>query len=151
MRRKLYLLTALPLSLLLFSCNAFFMPEDRIVGKWKLSSMEKKRLFSTEHIATGYEEGYFVFNENGTGSYTDSKGTMTGTWSMRRHSRATVDAFGKASTSSDYKLVIKFFDFPSNRFIDWIFDEIDFRARRTLLVAEIDGASYNYKYWFERQ
>ena len=58
------------LSFTLSSCRKN-LPENRIVGSWKLVDVERKRLFSSETVTTGYESGTFTFFDNGMASFTD--------------------------------------------------------------------------------
>src|SRR5687767_9336804 len=111
----------------LSSCSKWLIPEDKLEGSWRLAEVERKRTFNTETITTGYENGVFIFNENTTATYTDATGTMTGNWLLKYSSHTSYDAAGQPSTKSKVTLSIKLRDFPSNRFIDWMFDDIDFR------------------------
>jgi hypothetical protein len=150
MKSKLYIL-ALTLSLFVISSCKKWLPENRMVGTWRLVEVEKKRLFSNDNIATGYESGLFVFNDNGTATYTDAAGGMTGTWSMRRLSDGFYDADNNWHSEGKTILILHLFNFTSNRVIDWYFDRIDFRWSGSKLFAFVDGSSYTYRYDFRKQ
>ena len=64
MNSKLYSILLIVVLPLFFSCKKW-LPENRIVGSWKLVDVERRRTFDNETIVTGYENGTFVFLENG--------------------------------------------------------------------------------------
>jgi hypothetical protein len=144
MKSKLYLLPFLFFLLISTSCKKW-LPENRIVGNWRLVDVEKRRLFNNENILTGYESGIFVFNDNGTTTYTDAAGQMTGTWNMRKRRG------GGDGDDIQTVLVINLHDFNNNRLLDWYFDRVDFRSSGDKLMAFIDGVSYTYRYDFRKQ
>ncbi len=150
MRIKLYL-PVLLLAVLFFSSCKKWRPENRIIGSWKLVEVEKRRLFDKETIRVGYEPGTFVFNENGTATYTDASVQMTGSWEMRRENTGYYDADGNWQTNGKTVFRVRLYNFSANRVIDWYFDRIDFRNSGNKLFAFIDGASYNYRYDFRKQ
>ena len=151
MRPNIYSLILVSGLFFLTSCSKWFYPEDKMLGTWKLTEAERKRAFNTENIQTGYESGVFVFNENGTASYTDAIGILTGNWLLKRVNYTTSNSSGQATTDTNTILSLKIYDFPSNRFIDWQFDEIDFKNSGKKLLATIKGANYEYRYWFVKQ
>jgi hypothetical protein len=144
MKSKLYLLPLLFFLIINTSCKKW-LPENRIVGSWRLVDVEKKRLFSNESILTGYESGIFVFNDNGTTDYTDANGQMTGTWTMRKRRG------GGEGEDIQTVLIVHLHDFANNRLLDWYFDRVDFRNSGDKLFTFIDGVSYTYRYDFRKQ
>lgn len=143
MKSKLYLLPLLFLFLISASCKKW-LPENRIVGTWRLVDVEKRRLLNSENILTGYESGLFMFNDNGTTTYSDAAGQMTGQWSMRKRRSGADDQI-------ETVLVVNLHDFNNNRLLEWYFDRIDFRNSGDKLMAFVDGVSYTYRYDFRRQ
>ncbi len=127
------------------------LPENRIVGSWKLVDVERKRLFNSETITTGYESGTFTFFANGMASFTDAAGTLNGNWNMRKSRDGYYDGNGNWQTDERTVFIINVQDFPNNRVINLYFDRIDFRWSGDKLFAFIDGASYRYRYDFRRQ
>ncbi|MFT3843895.1 MAG: hypothetical protein QM725_02490 [Lacibacter sp.] len=150
MKSKLYPLSFLLILFLLSSCKKW-LPENRIVGSWKVTNAEKRRFLTKELILTGYENGVFNFYENGTASFTDTTGSMTGNWSMRKVDGGYYDADGNWQSNSRTDLLIKLFNFNTNRYIEWYFDNIDFRSSGYQLTGFIYGANYNYRYYFRKQ
>jgi hypothetical protein len=137
-------------SFLLSSCTKN-LPENRIVGNWRLVDVERKRLFDTDNITTGYEQGLFTFFENGSASYADASGTLNGNWNMRKANTGYYDSDGNWQSDTRTIFIINLHDFVNNRVIDLFFDRIDFRWSGDKLFAYIDGASYTYRYDFRRQ
>lgn len=150
MKPKLYLLPLLLAVILISSCKKW-LPENRIVGSWQLVDAERKRLFDNDHFTTGYEAGTFVFNDNGTATYTDPTIQLTGTWNMRRHGGGYYDGNGTWQDRSRTSFEISMYNFPANRVLDWDFDDLDFRNSGDKLFAWMFGSSYRYRYDFRKQ
>ena len=150
MKSKLYLI---PLFLLLFFVSACkkWLPENRIVGTWRLVDAEKKRLFSTDGFTTGYEDGLFVFNENGTASYSDPSMQLDGTWSMRNVGGGYYDSDNNWHDNARTVFLINLYNFPANQVLNLSFDRVDFRNGGRKMFAFIDGRSYTYRYDFRKQ
>lgn len=122
MRKYLLLLSLI--ILILSSCSKNY--EDRLVGQWKLNETYRQRIFDRDHFQTGYENGVFTFNENGTASYTSTSDTLKGYWSADRYSRSSYNN-GDQQTQTYRHLRLNLIDFPRNKFIDWDFDDFSFR------------------------
>jgi hypothetical protein len=150
MKSKLYLLSFTLLVLVFTSCKKW-RAENRIIGTWRLVEVEKKRLFSNENLQTGYESGLFVFNENGSATFTDAAGVMSGTWSMRRLNDGFYDSDNNWHSDGRTVFIVHLYDFSANRVIDWYFDRIDFRWSAQKLFAYADGSAYTYRYDFRKQ
>lgn len=127
------------------------IPEDHIIGEWKLTEAVKQRFSSTETILTGYETGIFTFYENGTVEYKDPTGTLNGNWNMRNDSDGYYDVNGNWQTRTNTTLTMRLYNFSSNRIIDWVFDNFNFESSGNKLVGYMNSASYIYKYYFRRQ
>lgn len=151
MQPKLYLPFLCIFSILLVSCSKWLVPEDKLSGTWKLVEVERKRPFHSDRITSGYESGLFFFDENGTATYTDNAGILSGNWLMKRSYYTTYSSSGDPTTNSKLTLDIRLYNFPANRFIDWLFDSIDFRDSGNKLLAKMHGAGYEYRYWFVKQ
>lgn len=152
MQSKLYSFSFIALLVLSLSSCKKWLPENRIEGSWRLTEVEKRRAFGNERINSGYESGVFRFNENGTASYTNATDTMQGNWQMRtQNGPGYYDSDGNWQTDSRQVLIIKLYDFNSNRVIDWYFDHFDFRSSGRRLFAFIESPSYNYRYCFSKQ
>ncbi len=151
MQSKLYSFLLYLLFILFTSCSKQLVPEERLTGTWKLAEAERKKPFNTETIITGYENGVFKFNQNSTATYTDVAGMLSGNWIMKRSDNATVNALGKLETESKVMLSIKLYNYPANRLIDWLFDNFDFKDSGKKLLVKMEGAGYEYRYWFVKQ
>jgi hypothetical protein len=145
-----YLLSTAFVSTLFFSCRKNF--EDRIVGTWKLVSSYKQRTFDRDHFITGYEQGIFTFNENGTADYKSSTDTLTGFWSADKHSVTTVNASsGQADTKGYKELRIELVNFTGNQYLFWEFDDFNFRDTWKEIRAKDFSLSNDRIYEFRRQ
>jgi hypothetical protein len=150
MKRIIFTLIILTSTLLFTSCKKW-LPENRIAGDWKLVSAEKKYLLSSDLVTTGYENGVFRFNDNGTASYTEASFQMLGNWTMREQHSGYYDSNGNWQDQATTIFTVRLYDFNANRVLDWYFTSIDFRSSGDKLIAFIDGASYTYKYDFRKQ
>ncbi len=153
MKLKLYPFLLLSFSLLVLnSCKKLaLLPEDRVIGKWKLTEAVKQRFSRTESFLNGYEAGTFTFLENGTVLYNDPTDSLNGNWNMRTENNSYYDANGNWQTSTNTTLSMQLYNFSSNRMINWLFDNFYFEQSGNKLVGNINGASYIYKYYFKRQ
>jgi len=149
--KPLYLTAFFISAIFLFTSCKKWLPENRIVGNWKLVSVDKKYLFSSDRVTTGYESGIFVFNDNGTASYTDASIQMLGNWTMRDQHDGYYDSNGTWHDNATTIFTVRLYNFSANRVLDWYFTSIDFRSSGDKLIAFIDGASYTYKYDFRKQ
>jgi len=150
--KHLYTITAIISTFIIFtSCGKWQDPESRLEGNWKLNDVVKRRAFNNDHLLTGYEQGVFSFFNNGTAIYKDSLLNMTGNWNMHNEDRSYYDANGDWHQQTNLVLRIRLVDFPSNRFIDWDFDEILFKRSSDRLDGFIYSASFSYQYSFRRQ
>ena len=129
-------------SFLFVSCGKW-LPENRIVGNWKLVEVEKRRLFDKKTISTGYENGTFSFYDGETADYSDAIGNMNGNWRIRS------EFYGQNETRNTFTL--RLYNFNANRVIDWEFDRIDFRKSGNRLVAFMQRSGYEYRYEFHRE
>lgn len=130
-------------SLLLNASCAKWLPENRIVGTWKLVEVEKRRLFDKQAITTGYENGTFTFNDGETAQYSDAIGPMNGNWRMRK------EYYGENDSRTTFTL--RLYNFNANRIIDWEFDRMHFRRSGDMLVAFMERSGYNYRYEFRKE
>ena len=110
--------------LLFSSCSKTF--EDRLVGKWKLNTSYRQRLFDRDHFQTGYESGVFTLNENGTASYTSATDTLNGYWNADKYSQPYYNN-GDYQSQTYRHLHLNMIDFSRNKFIDWDFDDFTFQ------------------------
>ena len=150
MKSKFYPFFVLSLLLFFSSCKKW-LPENRVVGTWQLVDAEKRRPFSNQSFTTGYETGIFTFYDNGDATYRDAAGTMTGSWNMRDIDGGYYDQEGNWQSQRRTDMLIKLYDFRSNRVLDWYFDYIDFRTSGNRLIGFVNGANYNYRYYFRKQ
>lgn len=150
MKLKFYPFLLLFISVLVSSCKKW-LPENRVVGTWQLTDAEKRRFLSNQSFSTGYESGVFTFYDNGDATYRDAAGSMTGTWDMRQTNGGYYDQDGNWQSQQRTDMMIKLYDFRSNRVLDWYFDYIDFRNSGSRFTGYINGASYNYRYHFRKQ
>jgi len=150
MKSKFYLAIFVS-SLILFASCKKWLPENRIVGSWKLVEAEKRRFLSSDRIYTGYENGVFSFNDNGTASYSDTSIQMSGNWNMREEHNGYYDSDGNWHDEARTVLTVRLYNFTANRVLDWYFDRIDFRSSGDKLFAFMDSPSYIYRYDFRKQ
>jgi hypothetical protein len=150
MKSKLYLLLILLTVILSSSCKKW-LPENRIVGSWKLVDAEKKRFLDSDDFTTGYEPGTFVFNDNGTATYVDPNVQLNGSWSMHRRGGGYYDENGTWQDQSRTEFDVDMYNFPMNRALNWEFDDIDFRNSGDKLFGYMYGAGYRYRYDFRKQ
>ena len=127
----------------LFASCGKWLPENRIVGNWKLVEVEKRSLFNKKAIATGYEDGTFAFYDGETADYSDAVGNMSGNWRIRS------EYYNQNEARNTFTL--RLYNFNANRVIDWEFDRIDFRNSGKRLVAFMQRSGYEYRYEFRRE
>jgi hypothetical protein len=147
--KKLYSLAVVS-AIILFSSCAKLDPENKIVGTWKLDDVVKRKFLNNDHLHTGYESGLFTFSDNGTVTYTDTV-TLSGNWRMHREDRSYYDSDGNYQQRNNLVLRIRLANFVTNRFIDWDFDDIDFKRSSNRLDGFIYSAFSSYQYSFRRQ
>lgn len=150
MNLKLYSILLL-LILILFSSCMKWLPENRIVGNWKLTDVEKRSAFNNTPITSGYENGVFIFHENGTAVFTDTSGTMNGNWNIRNEQQGYYEKDGNRQNNNGNVLIVKMYNFSSNRVIEWHFDEVYFRSSGKRIQAFIRSPSLRYCYNFRKQ
>lgn len=149
MKAQFYL--SIVLAIILFTSCRKWLPENRIVGSWKLVDADKKRWFESEDFTTGYESGTFTFSDNGVAIYVDANLQMSGTWSMRQRGGGYYDGDGTWQDGTRTEFDVDLYNFPQNRVLNWDFDNIDFRNSGDKLFAYYNGAGYNYRYDFRKQ
>ena len=116
-----------------------------------LALNEIELLVMERSFSTGYETGVFTFYDNGDATYRDAAGSMMGSWNMRDIDGGYYDQEGNWQSQRRTDMLIKLYDFRSNRILDWYFDYIDFRTSGNRLIGFVNGANYNYRYYFRKQ
>ena len=129
-------------SFLFTSCGKW-LPENRIVGNWKLVEVKKRSLLDRKTISTGYESGTFVFHDGEAAAYSDAIGNMSGNWRMRNQ------YVGENLYRNTFSL--RLYNFNANRVIDWDFDRVEFRKSGKRLVATMERSGYEYRYEFRKE
>lgn len=137
---KKYILHAFLISSIFFSCRKNF--EDRIIGSWKLVSSYRQHTFDRDHFITGYEQGVFTLNENGTAVYASSTDTLSGIWNADRYSNR---------DGTFRELTIELFNFSRNQYLFWEFDDFNFRDNWKEIRAREFSYSNDRIYEFRRQ
>ncbi|MGG9963380.1 hypothetical protein [Ferruginibacter sp. SUN106] len=148
--KHIYPLVLLSTLLIIFSSCAKLNPERKIVGTWKLDDVVKKKFLSGDHLSTGYEGGLFRFENNGNATYTDTV-TLTGFWDMRYEDRSYYDGNGDYHNNNNLVLRIKLVNFATNRIIDWVFDDTQFKRSSDRMDGFMYYAFSTYQYSFRRQ
>jgi len=118
--KLLYLSSSLLVLITLVSCSKF--REDRITGTWKLTSAYYQGLFDRDYYQTGYEDGVFIFNRDGSAQYLDAADTLNGFWNMDYYTVSNGD-----DSHSYYALEIQLINFTANRAIYFSFDNFNFQ------------------------
>jgi hypothetical protein len=145
MKKLLLLLFLLPV--FLSSCTKAWM-ENRLEGTWRLKSAERTTFVIWNAINTGYENGHFTFNDDGTAQFTGNNLSMNGDWSMRRV-RNWVNNSNGDDQDNRTALFIHLYDFPSQKVLNLEFDDMRFWGKNRM-VAEYQSSGYRYKYVFVR-
>lgn len=148
--KKIYTLVLLCTSIIFISSCAKLNPERKIVGTWKLDDVVKRKFLSNDHLITGFEPGTFTFLNNGNATYKDTV-TLTGYWDMRYEDRSYYDGNGDYHQNNNLVLRIKLVNFASNRFIDWEFDDTQFKRSSDRMDGFIYTGFASYQYSFRRQ
>jgi hypothetical protein len=149
MRKNLLLASAL-LFLFFSSCSKSI--EDRLIGNWRLDESYRKTFFGRDHFLTGYEDGIFTFYENGNAAYISSTDTLNGYWRADNYTNNYYN-----NTSGQYEsrgmryLRLNLRNFLQNKFIDWQFDDFNFRKGWSEIKAEQYSLSNDRVYEFVRQ
>ncbi|GAB2817138.1 hypothetical protein [Ferruginibacter profundus] len=148
--KHIYFLVLLSTLILIFSSCAKLDPESKMPGTWKLDDVVKRKFLHSDHLTTGYEAGLFRFENNGNATYTDTI-TLTGNWSMYREDRSYYDGNGDYQQKNNLVLRIRLANFAANRFIDWEFDDAQFKRSSDRLDGFIYTGFSSYQYSFRRQ
>jgi len=147
---KRYLLLLLLYSLLFYGCGSWLINrEDRLIGRWKLASAAKLRIFNQDPISTGYEQGIFSFYDNGQAKYSEGSLEMEGSWRLRSVSNGGYDMYGNLNSHSRTVFTVHLVNFQSNKVLNLDFDDCRFNGRNRF-TAEYETFSYSYRYIFER-
>ena len=143
MKKHLLLLFITPV--FLSSCTKTWM-ENRLEGTWRLKSAEKTTFINWSDLNTGYENGQFTFNDNGTAAFTGNNLSMNGDWTMRR-----VRDWRNNDGDQDSRtaLSIHLYDFASQKVLNLEFDDMRFWGRNRI-VAEYRSYAHRYRYVFVR-
>lgn len=149
--KQIYTITAIITSFMILTGCSKWDPEVKLEGNWKLNDVVKRRFLNNDHLLTGYEQGVFSFFGNGTATYKDTSLNMSGSWNMYYQDRGYYDSNGNWHQQNNLVLRIRLVDFSANRFIDWEFDEIQFKRSSDRLDGFIYSASSSYQYSFRRQ
>jgi len=146
--KKNILLPVTAIILFLSSCTKNI--EDRLTGSWKLVASYRQRTFGRDHFTTGYEDGVFTLNENGSARYTSSTDTLTGNWYSDRYTNTYYNGNDYESKSMKY-LRIQLVNFQRNEFLDWEFDDFIFRNNWRQIKADQYTLGSDRVYEFQRQ
>lgn len=126
--------------------------EDRVTGKWKLTGAYKDKLFNNDYFLTGYEAGLFEFSENGNAVYIDGRDTLKGTWDADRYTNNYYNSgSGQYETRSFRSLHIYLINFTQNKFLNWEFDDFNFKNDWKKIKAREFSLSNDKVYEFFRQ
>jgi len=148
--RKNLLLPLIAFVLFSFSCSKSV--EDRLIGNWKLNSAYRERFFSRDYFQTGYESGVFTFYENGGATYISSTDTLNGYWRAGYYSNNYYSSSsGQWETRGMRYLRLNLVNFVQNRFIEWEFDDFNFRNNWQRIKAQQYSLSNDRVYEFTRQ
>lgn len=150
MKKLLPLFILLFTSVVLSSCSKFINEEDRIEGTWRLHRIERNNFINWRSVDNQFATGSFNFFSDGSASYFDSDGEMTGNWKMRKEKNRYRDNDGDWVFNEEISLKINLFNFNENRILQLDFDKIRYRNRNNLL-AEFSTPNYRYRYDFRRQ
>ena len=137
-------------TLLFTSCTKSI--EDKLIGNWKLDDAYRKVLFGRDHFTTGYEPGVFTFEENGNARYTSSTDTLTGYWRADYYPYRYYNSSSNSNESRTLRyLRLRLVNFQQNRFIEWEFDDFNFRNSRRMIRAEQYSIGSDRVYEFVKQ
>ena len=117
--------------------------ENRLQGTWRLKTAERNSFLNWRSFSTGYENGRFQFQDNGTALYTDNLVAMNGDWRMRQVNPNNDDE------NQRFALFIHLIDFNQQKTLSLDFDEIDYRGRNRFF-GEYQSSGYRYRYEFVR-
>jgi hypothetical protein len=117
--KKIYLFTFV--SFIFFSCSkdALKRYDDRIIGNWYISDVNRLGIGgSSDELA--FVRGNFIFNEDGTLTYTDDAGNVSsGTWDIQRR---------QVDDNTIRTLQISTVDFNTQIMKAEFYDEMNFRS-----------------------
>ena len=137
--RNYTLLTVIISFCLFSSCSKNIA--DRIAGSWQLEKAWKQKHFDRDYFQTGYENGLFIFMDNGSAKYIEGTDTLTGYWrSYHRNYRYYNSGSGEWETRNMRYLYISLINFLQNRRLEWEFDDFHFRDGWQKIRAE--------QYWY---
>ena len=141
MKSKLYLLLLAPV-LILASCTKSTIGDynNRIVGNWQISYVERQGNYGTEPVYTGYEGGVFYLSNNGSARFSDSYGELSGSWRMIPRS----DGYNGSNSSLELRL----YDYYNDDAIEWEFYAVEFSGNR--MIGYMNRYGYEYRYEFRR-
>ncbi|MBL7746109.1 MAG: hypothetical protein JNM19_01670 [Chitinophagaceae bacterium] len=149
MKRNL-LLPLLIATLFISSCSKNF--EDRLIGSWRLDDAYRRVFLGRDHFETGYESGVFTLFENGDASYVSSTDTLNGYWRSDRYNNNYYNGgTGQWENRSLKYLRLYLRNFTQNKFIDWEFDDFNFRNNWREIRAEQYSLGGDRVYEFVRQ
>lgn len=146
-----YTLPIVIISFFLFSsCSKSI--DDRIAGSWQLEKAWKQKLFDRDYFQTGYENGLFMFMDNGSATYIEGTDTLTGYWrSYQRNHSYYNSGSGEWETRSMRYLHINLINFQQNRRLEWEFDDFHFKNNWQTIRAEQYWYSNDRVYEFRRR
>lgn len=120
--------------------------EDHIVGTWQLTDAYRTGFLSRDRFTTGYEDGRFIFYENGNASFVSTTDTLYGTWETDFYSVH----YGESSQT--YKsLDIYVVNYRTNKTINLDLDDFHFRDSKDRIVGEHFLSSNKKVYEFTRR
>jgi hypothetical protein len=141
---KKNLLFLFPIIFIFSACSKTL--EDRLIGQWRLNESYRQRIFDRDHFQTGYETGVFTLNENGTAMYTSTTDTLKGYWNADRYS-----GYNNNGNSETLRhLQLNLVNFNQNKFINWSFDDFNFRNNFDRIKAVQYSLSSDIIYEFVR-
>lgn len=138
--KKIY--TVIICSLLLCACSKDFLKpyDDRIVGTWRISEVNRFG-FGGNREDIAFREGTFVFNSDGTLTYTDAAGNkFQGTWDIQKRN---------VNNDNIRTLQITAVDFDSQQVRGEFYDEMNFRSTNHF-VAKISTTLRSFVTHFRR-
>jgi hypothetical protein len=129
--KKIYLLTAISITLLIAACSKDFLKsyDKRIQGTWRLTDIDRFGFGSTN---TQFTSGLFTFIDDGKLIYVSDGGdTSTGSWNIQRRwsqGNCYTDDNGNRNCNDRYirSLSISVVNFSTQQFLSEYFDEINF-------------------------
>jgi hypothetical protein len=130
------------------SCSKSWM-EDRLEGSWRLKTAEKTNFINWNSFDTGYENGSFVFQENGTALFTGNQLAMNGDWVIRKVRDNYNSSDGGKDQNIRMALSIHLIDFNAQQSLNLVFDKMHYKSKNRFF-AEYESSGYRYRYEFVR-